>query len=307
MSEKQSSVNQPPLSPYLPSIGMYTPVSPPIKWAGGKTQLLPVMQPLFPKIFGHYHEPFLGGGAVFFFLIPQRGTPSHLSDLNPELINFYQVLRDQTEAFLDKIKKLHNQYQQANDAEREKIFYTWRNVDRSPEFATWSPLQRAVRFYFLNRTAYNGLYRTNQKGLFNTPWGRYKKPALYRPQVLRDAAQILQKFAIWIQVASFETVLDRAKSGDFVYLDPPYAPLSSTASFTTYTKEGFNAQDQRKLAAVCRELDRHGVMFLLSNSNVSWVRDLYKGFAIQTVKARRNINSKGNKRGAVDELLVYNY
>ncbi len=308
LPDKQPQIDQ-PLAPYLPTMvkEVLAPVSSPIKWAGGKAQLLPVMRSLFPQIFGRYHEPFLGGGAVFFYLVPQRGAPAFLSDLNPELINFYRVLREQIEDFLTEVRILHEAYLRANEPEREAMFYIWRNADRSPEFATWSPLRRAVRFYFLNRTAFNGLYRTNQKGLFNVPWGRYKKPSLYRPQVLRDAASILQRFAKKIEVASFEIVLDWAQSGDFVYLDPPYAPLSPTASFTTYTKEGFGVTEQHKLAEVCRELDRRGVMFLLSNSNLPWIRALYRGFAIQTVQARRNINSKGNKRGVVEEILVCNY
>ena len=309
LPNKQSQVDDQPLMPYLPTIvrEILPPVSPPIKWAGGKTQLLPAMSPLFPKIFGRYHEPFLGGGAVFFYLVPQRGVSAYLSDLNPELINFYRVLCEQTEDFLTEIRILHEAYLQASEPEREKMFYQWRNADRLPTFATWSPLRRAVRFYFLNRTAFNGLYRTNQQGFFNVPWGRYKKPSLYRPQILKDAATILQKFAAKIEISSFEIILEQAQSGDFVYLDPPYAPVSPTASFTTYTKEGFSVEEQKKLAAVCRELDQHGVMFLLSNSNIPWIRSLYQGFAIQTVKARRNINSKGDKRGPISEILIYNY
>jgi len=304
-----SSSSGEPLQPYLPYPGTNTlaPVRPPLKWAGGKRQLIPQMRPYFPKTFARYHEPFLGSGAVFFFLAPQRHSPSFLSDLNPELVNFYRVLIEETEAFLAEIRVLENEYLKASWPERETLYYRWRNADRAPEFAHWSPLQRAVRFYFLNRTAYNGLYRTNQQGIFNVPWGRYKRPALYRPQVLENAAEILRRLARYLEVASFEVVLDHAQAGDFVYFDPPYAPLSPTSAFTTYTKEGFGADDQRRLASVCRELDRRNVHFLLSNSAVAWIRELYRGFKIVTVQARRNINSKGDKRGHVGELLVCNY
>lgn len=249
----------------------------------------------------------MGGGAVFFRCVPQWGRPAFLSDLNAELINFYRVLRDDVESLLTEVRALNEMYLQASEEERKVLYYAWRNADRTPDFQAWSPLKRAVRFYFLNRTAFNGLYRINQRGLFNVPWGGYKRPALYRPRVLRSAAEVLQRFAVFLENISFEIVLENAQSGDFVYLDPPYAPVSSTAAFTTYTSGGFGETAQRRLAEVCRELDRRGVMFLLSNSDLQWVRTLYSGFAVFTVQARRNINSKGNRRGPVNEILVRNY
>ena len=304
-----SSNSKEPLAPYLPEIAeaLFSPVQPPLKWAGGKASLLPQMRPHFPKQFNRYHEPFLGGGAVFFRCVPQWGRPAFLSDLNAELINFYRVLRDDVESLLTEVRALNEMYLQASEEERKILYYTWRNADREPDFQQWSLLKRAVRFYFLNRTAFNGLYRINQRGLFNVPWGGYKRPALYRPQVLRSAAQVLQRFTVFLEDISFEIVLENAQSGDFVYLDPPYAPLSSTAAFTTYTSGGFGEAEQKRLAEVCRELDRRGVMFLLSNSDLQWVRALYSGFAVFTVQARRNINSKGNRRGPVNEILVRNY
>ena len=298
-----------PLAPYLAKIipDKFAPVSPPLKWAGGKAQLLPQMRPYFPKHFAAYHEPFLGGGAVFFYLAPTRGCPSYLSDLNEELINFYKVLKDQTKELLALLRELHERYYACSSEEKKALFYTWRNADRSPDFALWSPVKRAARFFFLNKTAFNGLYRTNKKGYFNVPWGRYKRPPIHQPARLEQAASVLRLFARTLEVSSFEIVLDRAESGDFVYLDPPYAPLSPTASFTSYTKEKFGPEEQKRLAALCRELDRHNVMFLLSNSDLPWVRKLYTGFHIVTVQARRNINSKGDRRGPVSEILVYNY
>ncbi len=298
-----------PLTPYITAIGIgkMPPVAPPLKWAGGKGQLLPQMATHFPTTFRHYHEPFLGGGAVFFHLIPQRGVMAFLSDLNTELINFYRVLRDQTDPLLECLRDLESEYLQAKPEARERMYYRWRNADREPDFSHWPPLKRAVRFYFLNKTAFNGLYRTNRRGEFNVPWGRYVAPPLYRPALLRNAADILQRFVLWLEVASFEIVLDNVQAGDFVYFDPPYAPLSPTASFTAYTKEDFGADDQRRLAGLCRELDRRGVMFLLSNSNLPWIRELYYGFHIITVQARRNINRNGKRRGPISELLIRNY
>ena len=308
MPEKNASPKE-PAAPYLPLMTqrVMPPVSPPLKWAGGKAALLPQMRKHFPDGFARYHEPFLGGGAVFFYLVPQQGSQAFLSDLNPELINFYRVLREAPEDFLEAVKPIHEIYLQKSEEERKRLYYEWRNADRTPEFKKWSPLQRAVRFYFLNKTAFNGLYRINRQGLFNVPWGGYKRPALYRPRVLRDAAEVLQRFAAFLETASFEVVLENAQSGDLVYFDPPYAPVSATASFTTYTSGGFGKAAQKRLASVCRELDRRGVMFLLSNSDLPWVRALYTSFAVFTVQARRNINSKGDKRGPVNEILVRNY
>ena len=284
-----------------------TAASPVLKWAGGKSQLLPHLMPLMPSQFHRYHEPFLGGGAVFFQLALAFQVSSYLSDLNAELINFYQVLRDETDAFLAELRELADAYLAGDDETRQAMFYQWRAADRSLDFQQWSPRRRALRFYFLNKTAYNGLYRTNRRGEFNVPWGRYRKPALYAPQLLRRAAQSLRSFAVQLDVASFEIVLSRAQAGDFVYLDPPYVPLTPTANFTAYTKEGFGAEAQHRLAQVCRELDRRGVLFMLSNSDTPLVRELYEGFFITQVWARRNINAQGHKRGPVAEVVVRNY
>ena len=306
---KASSEVDEPLAPYLPqtALGLMAPVAPPLKWAGGKGQLLPQMQRYFPPRIHHYHEPFLGGGAVFFHLAPQHGVQAFLSDRNEELINFYRVLRDQTEPLLERLRTLEAEYLQSTPDEQKQMYYRWRNADRQPDFHRWSSLDRAVRFYFLNKTAFNGLYRTNRRGEFNVPWGHYPRPSLYRPELLRNAAEVLQRFAYWLEAAPFEVVLEQVKPGDFVYLDPPYAPLSPTANFTAYTKEDFGPHDQRRLAQLCRELDRRGVMFLLSNSDLPWVRELYAGFEMATVQARRNINRNGKGRGPIAELLVRNY
>lgn len=283
------------------------PVTPVIKWAGGKSQLIVHLDPLFPARFARYHEPFLGGGAVFFHLVPQRQTPAYLSDLNEDLVNFYRVLRDETEAFLREVRVLAEEYARRDEEGRKEMYYRWRNADREPAFSSWSQLRRAVRFYFLNKTAYNGLYRTNRRGHFNVPWGRYKKPALYIPESLRRAALVLRAYVQRLSVEPFDQALERAQAGDFVYLDPPYVPLSSTSNFTAYTKEGFGPGDQKRLADLCRDLDRRGVLFMLSNSDTPVVRDLYQGFDIRQVWARRSINAYGDGRGPVAEVVVRNY
>lgn len=283
------------------------PVAPVVKWAGGKKQLLAHLAPLFPQEMARYHEPFLGGGAVFFYLAPLRQVSSLLSDLNEELITFYRVLRDDTEALLDALREVAEVYWRLDEEAQKVMYYRWREADRDPAFQEWSPLRRAVRFYFLNKTGYNGLYRLNQRGWFNVPWGRHKKPAIYAPQALREAASILGAFAVRLDAMPFEEALDRARPGDFVYLDPPYVPLSSTANFTTYTREGFGLEDQARLAQWCRELDRRGVRFLLSNSDTPQVREWYAGFRMMQVQARRSINSKARSRGPVPELVVWNY
>ena len=283
------------------------PTVPVLKWAGGKGQLLPHLIPLFPPSFARYHEPFLGGGAVFFYLAPARDVPAYLSDMNPDLIIFYRVLRDRTEEFINAVRSLAEMYEQADEAGRKALYYSWRNADRSPDFSTWSPLQRAVRFYFLNKTAYNGLYRTNRRGHFNVPWGRYTRPALFIPDALRRAARVLQRYAQRLAVTPFEEALALAQAGDFVYLDPPYVPRSSTAKFTAYTKDGFGEEDQRRLAALCRTLDRRGVLFMLSNSDTPLVWSLYRTFHVRRVWARRNISARGASRGPVTELVIRNY
>ena len=285
----------------------FAPISPVLKWAGGKSQLLTQIASLFPPSFENYHEPFLGGGAVFFYLAPQKCKPSWLCDINAELINFYRVIRDQVDSFIARICDFDKRYRAANKTEKEKLFYQIRNLDRIPDFDATSPFLRAMRFYTLNKTAYNGLHRTNRKGQFNVPWGRYEKPSLCARIQLLDASEVLQRFSIWLETSSFEVVLENAKTADFVYFDPPYVPLSTTASFTAYTPEGFNAKDQSKLADICRELDRHNVQFMLSNSDTSLAHQLYAKFNITKLQARRSINSNGNKRGPITELLITNY
>ncbi len=268
------------------------PARPFLKWAGGKAQLIPQMEPFFPKDFRTYFEPFLGGGAVFFHLQPEKAM---LSDSNPELVNTFTIVRDDPGGLM---RALDEHLPQRTE---EAYFYKVRATDPS----TLSSVERAARTIFLNKTCFNGLYRVNSDGNFNVPWGGYKNPTLYDRENLPATSALLRGKNIVL--ADYQKVCARVKIGDFVYLDPPYHPLSETSKFTSYTKEDFGNREQRKLAETYRRLDKRGVLVMLSNSATPLVKTLYDGFRIEALKAKRAINSKGTARGAIDELLVMNY
>jgi DNA adenine methylase len=273
--------------------------SPFVKWAGGKAQLLPQFEPYFPATFTRYLEPFVGGGAVFFHLHNQgrlAGKPAILIDHLEELINGYRVVQNQVQAL---IAELQSYEEHKRDA---ACYYSVRAWDREPEYARRSDVERAARFLFLNHTCYNGLYRVNRRGQFNVPFGRYRNPTLYDAANLRAASRALQ--GITLLAGDFARCLETAGPGDLVYLDPPYHPLSETANFTSYTSADFGIEDQQRLAAVFRALDRRGCRVMLSNSCTDLIRGLYEGFEQVQVHAIRAINSKGGERGAVPELLI---
>lgn len=270
-------------------------VRPVLKWAGGKGQLLPELLARVPDSFGAYHEPFIGGGALFFELASQaRLTQSYISDVNPALIDVYLALRDCVEEVIYLLRKHQHQH-------CESYYY---------EVRAWKPndlslSERAARVVYLNRTCYNGLYRENQAGEFNVPFGRYKNPLICDEMNLRAVSDVLQQ--VDISCRSFSAVLDQAKTGDFVYFDPPYYPVSSTSNFTSYHRNGFSVGDQADLRCVLVELARRGVSVLLSNSDVPFIRQLYDGFNISRVYAARAINSKGHARGRIAEVIVCTY
>jgi len=264
-----------------------------LKWVGGKTQLLAAIRARCPARFNRYFEPFLGGGAVFFSLAPRRAV---ISDLNPELVNAYVVVRDEVE---ELIRELSSHVYEA------EYFYRMRAADRGEKFGEWSALKRASRLIYLNKTCYNGLYRVNAKGFFNTPIGRYANPRIVDAENLRACSAALA--GTEIAVGGFEQAAKRAKRGDFVYFDPPYVPLSATSSFTSYSREGFGLEQQAALARLCKRLDEKGVLFLLSNSASAASRELYRGFEIEEVRASRAINSNAAKRGEIAEILVRNF
>jgi DNA adenine methylase len=257
-----------------------------IKWAGGKRRLLPTLLPLLRGGGGRYHEPFLGGGAVFFGLLPASTV---LSDANERLIGAYVAVRDNVESLIAQLSTF--------PYDREVFLQTRTSLDMG------SSIERAVKLVFLNKTCFNGLYRVNSKGQFNVPFGRHTNPTICDASGLRAASAALR--GVDIRHEPFERVLDRAVAGDVVYFDPPYLPLSVTSSFTGYTPDGFSLADHRHLRDVGRELADRGVRVVISNSAAQVIRELYAdGFVITEIQAARDINAKGDRRAAVTELIV---
>lgn len=266
-----------------------------LKWAGGKTQLLQQYQPLFPRQFKTYYEPFLGGGAVFFYLFQEHfsGFDAVLSDVNSELINLYCCVQSDVEALIKELKS----HQRKHDSE---YYYKVRAQKKRTR------VKKAARIIYLNKTCFNGLYRENSKGEFNVPIGRYKNPTICNAELLRADSQALQ--GVKLEVRDFDKVLDEAKTDeDFVYFDPPYYPLSSTSQFTSYSRYNFNEEDQIRLRNVFAELASRGVKVMLSNSDCPFIRELYQEFRTHEVSAGRSINSKGTHRGKISEVVVTSY
>jgi DNA adenine methylase len=261
-----------------------------LKWAGGKSQLLKQYQPFFPprERIGRYFEPFIGSAAVFFHLRPPQAT---LCDINHKLIDVYRVVQNDVEKLIDALKVHKN----------DKNYY-YRVRARKPH--KLDSVAQAARLIFLNKTCYNGLYRENSRGEFNVPFGRYKNPTICDEERLRTASCVLQ--GVELKAVDFEEAVEPARAGDFIYFDPPYVPLSATSSFTSYNKYGFNHEDQVRLAQTFRRLDERGCYIMLSNSSAPVVYDLYDGFQMTKIKARRSINSKADGRGPVTELLITN-
>ena len=270
-----------------------------LKWAGGKQQLLPQLEPLFPQKFHRYIEPFVGGGAVFFHLWNSGRLPKevYLFDSNEELINTYLMVRDEVDKLIDLLT-LHR------EKHSREYYYFIRNLDRKPS-TRLSDVERAARTIYLNKTCYNGLYRVNSKGQFNVPMGRYKNPAILNAELLRAASLALQ--GVNLKVLDFRRLPEISHSRDFIYFDPPYDPISKSANFTSYTRGNFNDADQQELARVFRELNEKGCYCMLSNSHTPFILELYRGFRIEVVQAPRTINANANGRGSVKEVVVVNY
>lgn len=269
-----------------------------IKWAGGKGQLLDQFKPLFPKKFNRYLEPFVGSGAVFFYII-QNFKPKEiiLSDINEELINTYKIVKTDVEKLIIELKQ-HKEYHLA----KGKPYYL---TIRATDPKELPDLERAARFIYLNKTCFNGLYRVNLKGQFNVPMGAYKNPDIVQEEKLRLVSKLLKN--VKLKVMSFEKVLTLAKKGDFVYFDPPYYPLKNKKSFTTYTKDSFMENEQEKLAEVFIKLNKKGCSVMLSNSDTKFIKDLYNKYNINFVQATRMINCDGKNRGKINEVVVTNY
>ncbi len=258
-----------------------------LKWAGGKTQLLDELNASAPKKFNRYIEPFIGGGALFFDLKPKSAV---IADSNPELVNLYTCIRDDCESVIESLRLFKN---------RENLFYKIRALD----FDDLEPSYAAARTIYLNKTCYNGLYRVNRKGQFNVPFGHYKNPAICQPEVLRAASRVLS--GTTIELGDYKHVLKKhARAGDFVFLDPPYLPITDYADFKRYTKEQFYEEDHRELATEVKRLQKLGCHVVLTNSNHPLVHELYEKFDIEVVSTRRNISSRATTRKGEDVIVT---
>lgn len=272
-------------------------VSPFLKWVGGKRQLVPEILKRLPSNLSKltYYEPFIGGGALFFYLKPQKAI---ISDYNYELINVYEMVKNNVEELIADLKKHQN---------TSEYYYEIREIDRNPLFHQLSEIEKASRIIYLNKTCYNGLYRVNNSGEFNSPFGKYRNPNIVNEPVLRAVSGYLNSRSIQILHGDYAQALDKISEKSFVYLDPPYHPISETANFTGYVQGGWSEKDQCRLRDVCDQLNRKNIKFLLSNSSSAFIKELYGQYHIHTIRANRTINSNAEKRGPVDEVLICNY
>lgn len=272
-------------------------VAPFLKWVGGKRKLIPKISEHLPKNIRElrYYEPFIGGGALLFHLQPQNAV---INDFNTELANVYNVVKNNIEELIVDLKKHKN---------NSEYFYQIRSLDRTDDFSILSEVQRASRIIYLNKTCFNGLYRVNSAGEFNAPYGRYKNPNIVNEPTLRAVNKFLNKSNITIKNEDYSDALESINKNSFIYLDPPYHPISENSNFTGYVQGGWNIFDQIRLREVCDVLNKKGAKFLLSNSSSPFIKDQYEKYKITTVKAIRAINSNGLGRGEIDEVLIKNY
>ena len=266
-----------------------------LKWAGGKRQLLPIINKRIPDELSTYYEPFVGAGAVLFDMQPKKAV---INDANKELINVYRVIKNNIDELISDLK---------NHVNEEDYYYNIRKLDRTDDYKNISDVKKASRILYLNKTCYNGLFRVNQQGQFNVPFGRYKNPNIVNEEVLRAVHKYLNNNDVRILNDDFENGVKHMRKEAFVYFDPPYHPISDTSSFTGYTTDGFDAEDQKRLKKLCDSLDERGCRFLLSNSSADLILDLYSDYKLEYVDANRSINSKGDCRGEIEEVLVRNY
>ena len=272
-------------------------IAPFLKWVGGKRQIMPSIVALLPENMEEYQyvEPFVGGGAVLFHLQPKSAI---INDFNAELINVYEVIKNNLHELVADLKKHQNE---------SGYFYQIRSWDRSEEFKQLTNVQRASRIIYLNKTCFNGLYRVNSAGEFNVPFGKYRSPNIVNEPTLIAVSEYLNSNHIAISCRDYEEVLKELDKKSFVYLDPPYHPISESSNFTGYVQGGWDMYDQIRLREACDELTRKKIKFLLSNSAAPLIKEQYKNYTVQIVKANRAVNSNGADRGEIDELLIRNY
>lgn len=288
-----------------------------IKWVGGKSQLIEQLDAQLPADFDNwenvtYIEPFVGGGAMLFYMLQRYPNIQHaiINDINPDLAICYRTVRDTPEQLIGSLMDIENAYLALDTEEGRKDFfmavryrYNEKNLD---------PIENTTKFFFLNRTCFNGLYRVNKKGLFNVPFGKYTNPTICDPETIRRDSELLQR--VEILNSDFEATFEHARGNTFFYFDPPYRPLSDTSSFNDYAKEAFNDDAQVRLKEYCDHINEAGFHFMLSNSdckgkneNDNFFDVLYGAYQIERVWASRSINSNPEKRGKLTEILVHNY
>ncbi len=269
--------------------------APIVKWVGGKSKLLPELIARMPKKYNRYFEPFLGGAALFLAIAPRDAV---LGDTNEELINAYRAVGRGVEQIMGVLKVHRNAHS------REKYYYEIRDLWNE---GAWKddPEARAATFIYLNKTCFNGLWRVNRKGEFNVPRGDYEEPAVFDEEILQAASRAFRKADL--RIGTYDQTTTSATAGDFVYFDPPYDPVSKTSNFTSYTKDTFGKEQQKLLAEHARALRKRGTQVMLSNNDTPYIRSLYEDFCIDTVQCGRSVNSKGDKRGKVNEVIITSY
>jgi DNA adenine methylase len=297
---------------------MSTEAKPFLKWAGGKGQLLNQMSELLPKRISNepftYIEPFVGGGAMLFYMLQHYSNIKKvvINDVNEDLINAYQVIKEEVNALILKLEKIESEYLSLTDQERRSLFFY--EIRERYNQRIGNSIDRAMQLIFLNKTCFNGLYRVNKRGLFNVPFGKYANPTICNTEVLRADSRLLQSANVEICQGDYSQTIQHIDGTTFVYLDPPYRPLDATSSFTAYAKGDFNDDDQRALADFCRQLSDKGCLWMESNADCSaknpqdtFFEELYKDYQIERVYASRFINANPSKRGKLTELIIKNY
>ena len=272
-------------------------IAPVLKWAGGKRQIISILMEKMPTEFNTYYEPFIGGGSVLFALVPEHAV---VGDLNSELINVYNVIKTEPELLIDRLRlhsKMHN----------KEYYYYVRSLDRDKSYYYMPDVEKAARTIYLNRTCYNGLYRVNNKGFFNTPIGKYANPTILDEKMIRSICDYFNNNKIEIICDDFSSITKNASCNDLVYFDPPYDTEPTIDGFTDYTQQGFTREEQYRLKKEFDRLAEKGVSVMESNANTQFIQELYKDYSITVLTARRAINSKGDGRTAVEEVLITNY
>nr|HEX4314239.1 DNA adenine methylase [Kofleriaceae bacterium] len=291
MATRSGRALRAPVAPAVPRVPVAPSAAPVVKWVGGKTKLLHELLARMPERYGRYFEPFAGGAALFFRVSPERAV---LSDANSDLIGLYRSLAGDVASVIRRLERHRTEHD-------SRHYYAMRERWNDPE-ASWPAADRAAAFIYLNKTCFNGLWRVNRSGAFNVPIGSYADPPICVPDALRAASAALARADL--RCGDYQAAVRDAARGDFIYFDPPYDPVSSTANFTSYGPDGFGPDDQRALADTARDLVARGCRVMLSNSDTPFIRSLYKGFRVDRVKCSRAINSNAARRGDVDEVIV---